>query len=409
MNILIKNSFWSIVEMASNAILSFGLSIYIGRSFGIENLGIYSFVASTSAIAVAITNFGVTPYYLRRLAQGKFVYHHINELINIRILISTPIYALLMILIILLASRGNIGFEHMILIIFFGIINANMLIASVLNSQQKNGVYFLFSLTYKLGALLTILCGFLYDSFRFEYFIILLSFLAVVQSFIIVKLKIIRISLSLNFRRFSSRMMAIRKTLLIGLSGVFEVITNRIDILIIGYFLSESWMGAYSAAYSYFMIYTLLSLALTKVFFARFSFYLKNNIKRAREFLRLYFALTLLYGVISSILLYASSDFFIKMAYGESFKASIELAQGLSFAIIPMILGRLFGHVMNAVGSFNYAVYTSALGAMVSICVNFFLIENYQIWAPIYATIAAESIVALSLIVLFLKSNKLHS
>jgi O-antigen/teichoic acid export membrane protein len=200
-------------------------------------------------------------------------------------------------------------------------------------------------------------------------------------------------------------MMAIRKTLLIGLSGVFEVITNRIDIFTIGYFLSESWMGAYSAAYSYFMIYTLLSLALTKVFFARFSFYLKNNIKRAREFLRLYFALTLLYGVISSILLYASSDFFIKMAYGESFKASIELAQGLSFAIIPMILGRLFGHVMNAVGSFNYAVYTSALGAMVSICVNFFLIENYQIWAPIYATIAAESIVALSLIVLFLKRH----
>ena len=409
MKILIKNSIWSILEMATNAILSFGLSIFIGRFYGVENLGVYSFVASTSAIAVGISNFGVTPYYIRRIAQSRSGRHHISKLINIRLLISTPLYAFMAILIIFSKSDDVLRFDYIILLILFGVVNINMLLASIFNSQQRNGEFFVYSLIYKLGAFLAMIFIILNNNIDFIKFTILLCLIALTQAYIILKYKIDNLSVKIKARRLLAWMVAIRRTLTIGFAGIFEAITNRVDILVIGYFLSEGSMGIYSAAYSYFMIYILFSLALTKVFFARFSFYCKNNIKNAIKLLKIYATLILFYAIFSSAILYASAEVFINTFYGEEFNGSAELVQGLSFCVVPMVMGRLFGHVMNAAGSFNFATYTAALGATVSVSANLILIGDYKIWAPIYATFAAEVIVLLVLMILFFRIKKFRS
>ncbi|MFN5254437.1 MAG: oligosaccharide flippase family protein [Limnohabitans sp.] len=403
MKVLINNSIWSILEMATNAILSFGLSVFIGRFYGIEDLGVYSFVASTSAIVVAMSNFGVTPYYIKCIAQSSSARHHINELINIRLLISTPLYAIMTVVIILSMIKDSLKFDHISLLVLFGLVNINMLLASVFNSQQRNGESFVCSLMYKLGAFLVMLLVILHDALGFSQFIILLCLIAITQTYFVLRYKMVGIDLKSSRRRLLARIITIRKTFAIGLAGIFEAITNRIDILIIGYFISESSMGAYSAAYSYFMIYILFSLALTKVFFARFSFYCRTNIKLAIRFLKIYATLSFFYALFASVILYASAEIFIKYVYGEEFTSSTELVRGLSFCVMPMIMGRLFGHVMNAVGSFNYAIYTAALGAIVSVFCNLALIGEYQIWAPVYATFAAEMIVLLVLLFLVFK------
>ena len=124
------------------------------------------------------------------------------------------------------------------------------------------------------------------------------------------------------------------------------------------------------------------------------------------RFLKLYATLILLYAIAATVTLYTSAEIFIKIFYGEDFNFSAELVQGLSFCVVPMTLARLLGHVMNAVGSFNYAAYTTAVGAMVSIFANIALIGNHQIWAPIYATFLAETIVLLILMFLFFQNNK---
>jgi O-antigen/teichoic acid export membrane protein len=409
MKILIKNSIWSILDMSTNAILSFSLSVFIARVYGVENLGVYSFIASTSAIAVGISNFGVTPYYIRRIAQARSGQHNLSELVSIRLLISTPLYAFLAIFMILFLGVDLLRSDYIILVVLFGVININMLHASIFNSQQRNGEFFIYSLIYKLGVLFLIIYIYLYNYIEFYQFIIFLCFIAIIQAYVTFKYKIYGLNLKITMRRLFAWMLTIKKTLTIGFAALFEAIINRIDILIIGYFLSEGAVGIYSAAYSYFMIYILFSLALTKVFYARFSFYYKNNINTAIKFLKTYIIISLLYAFFSSAMLYATAEIFINTFYGKDFKNSADLVRGLSLCVLPIVMGRLFGHVMNASGNFNYLTYTAGLGAIVSILANLILIDDYKIWAPIYSTFVAEMVVLIVSMILILRMKNFRS
>jgi len=401
----LKNGLSSIIEMGLNAIISFGLSVFISKYYGIEKLGIYSFVASFAAIAVSITNFGITPYYIRKIAQTKFNINIINHLVNIRLYISVLFYLVISVFIVWLANKGTYFYEYIALIFLFCAINFNMLLSSILNSQERNSDIFKYNLIYKVGLLLIILYIGQIDRIKFEYFIASLFVVALFQVLIIIKYKINNINLKIKYRAFKFRVIAIKKTISIGVPGVFEVIINRIDVLIIGLYLNEFSMGLYSAAYSYFMMYTLFSLAVTKVFFARFAYYFKINKDQAYKFLKQYAFITLTYSTIGAFMLYVSAEKFVYIFYGETFDKATDLVKGLSFCLIPLTLNRLFGHVMNAVGKFNFYFYCTGIGVVISILINLILINKTFLYAPIYATFFAESITLILMIYIIYKKN----
>jgi PST family polysaccharide transporter len=176
-------------------------------------------------------------------------------------------------------------------------------------------------------------------------------------------------------------------------AALAELINLKIDTLMLGSMRGHDELGLYTASYTVYVGFTLISLSLTKVFSPVFIRLLTNDKIKARGLFIKFFCLNLLYSLIIIVFLVLFSNDIIHMLYGSQYKLSGNILMYLAFALPFINLNRLVNYsIIGAGGQKSYFNYT-LIGSIINISINLWLIPIYGVIGAVIATSVTEAVV----------------
>ncbi len=205
------------------------------------------------------------------------------------------------------------------------------------------------------------------------------------------------------------KIMSIAKSSLpFGLSLLFVMIYDRVDILMIEKFLNLESVAFYSVAYSLYKLPQQLFIFLFMPLFTDLSS--EYNSESGINFNKVI-------KVGSFILVFTSacaigyqlfSEYLIKIFYGGSYLNSAAILRILSFTIPFIILNNLTGITLNSIRKERMTVLTVLVGAIINVSMNLVFIPSYGIYGAAIVTLITEaSILLIQFVMILLIRNRL--
>lgn len=165
------------------------------------------------------------------------------------------------------------------------------------------------------------------------------------------------------------------------ISGFVLVLFQRLDVIMIKYFLGDEQVGVYSASMNYMMIFSIPTMVLSESLAPKI-FASDSRVVRL-SFLK---SISLI-GALMSVLMLLTSREAIVFIYGQGYVASIGCALVLSVAPFLIGLGSSAGQLIIKDGVQKSAVVKSLIACVVNIILNFLLIPWIGIIGAALATV----------------------
>lgn len=188
-------------------------------------------------------------------------------------------------------------------------------------------------------------------------------------------------------------------------------IYTMVDITMLKFLANNESIAFYSYGSKIYKIFIYVLNAFTMVVVPRLSFlYKEKNYSRFNQLLTKTLTIILLLAIPMIIGVYFTSDYLLTAIYGQSYIKSAQVMKILSiiFAISPV--GYLLGsRVMLVSGNENKMIIPVAIGAVINVICNYFLIKSYQEIGAAIASVISEFVVAFIYIAIAKKYYKLDS
>ena len=201
------------------------------------------------------------------------------------------------------------------------------------------------------------------------------------------------------------------KPVLVMLASTIAVeLYSQIDTTMLGFTSGEVYVGYYNYAIKMAKMLVTVFAAISTAMLPRLSFYYKQGMKDEYSAIvnRVFYILLLLCPV-ASIGLSMTSKYIIPLFYGDSFIPAISAAEVLSFLLLIMPIGNLFGtQVLLSVGKEKFLLLSTVIGAIVNIALNSILIPIYQHLGAAIASVVAELCVLIIQIIISSKYCKVE-
>ena len=186
------------------------------------------------------------------------------------------------------------------------------------------------------------------------------------------------------------------KPLVILLSATLTVeLYTKLDTTMLGIMTSDVNVGYYNYATKITIIIVTLASAMSATLLPRLSYYIENG--SFNEFKRI---VTIAHkGIITITLpavvgLYYISEDIVRVLFGEAFAPATITIKILSFLIIVKAIGNLYGvQVLMAFGAERYLFYSTLIGAISNIIINYIMIPIWKENGAALASVISESIV----------------
>lgn len=394
-NSFIRNSILNFNRNILTMILSFVSTIIIARVLGPEKQGIYTLVVLLPNMLVTFFNIGIGSASVYYVGKRKY---------SIETIVSTNIFLALIVCVISIAIGilsiilfRDTFFKGVPIIYLFVILSvlpllfANSFLQSVFQGLQDFKV---FNLVAIFGSIMNLV---------FLFIVVLLLRLNVVGAIISFFASVIAPTLILIFylkkRYIVVRFKYISKefikdSLVYGykahLSNILAFVNYRADILMISYFLSPAAVGIYSIAVSIAEKLWVVSQPVSAVLFPRISSAKtdeeKNNLtaKVTRNVLFL--------SVIIGFILFLISNLFIRVMFGEKYKAASNIIKILLVGITLFSAERILSNDLAGRGKPELNLYTSLFTVIVNIILNLVFIPKWGFYGAAVATSIAYSL-----------------
>jgi len=393
-NRIISNSFYSIIDQALSIGLNLILTILFAKYLGAKSLGQYALGLAIVGILAIFTNFGITSIMSREIAKSSDKTKlYLGNALGIKLFISFP---LLILLTIVTVNIFGYRYDTAYIIILIAIYNTSTTsvayIGSAFVSLHRNDKLLKINIINKFISLLgaSILLSYGYKLTELLYLFIIISSVLFIYAIIQVKTIVPNFKIIFN-KRFNKKYILLSFPLV--MASASEFINLRIDTVFIGSMMNEIEVGFYSAAYNLFFGASLIPNALSKVFLPNFINCYKVSKEKAFKLKSKYFFLFFIYSVVIGLIFLLLSDQLIELIYGNEFYKSTIVLKYLSFALLVIVLNRLYIYTLIALKEDKYYFKITFYGMLVNLFLNYVLILNYGIIGAAMSTIVTESVV----------------
>lgn len=388
-------SVYSVLDQVVSLFFSLFLLILIGRFLGVDDLGVYQFSLSIVAIVSVFTNFGLSVIANREIAKSaRKLPLYLGGALTIRNYLSHPLTMVITILVIALIGKlSEVGVVAILMAIYSAILSNIVLMNGALFSLHKVDKVFLVNGIYKLIAVAGVALLLRMGMGLSGLLIVLISIVLIVCIYLYKHIQAehqaLRLRCSMRFCK-----VYIAKSLPLMTISVAELISLRIDSVMLGVITTTSEVGRYAAAYNVYLAGVLIPLAVTKVFFPKFVSLIsvEGNEDTAYNLMRKVTLLFLVYSVLVSVAIVIGSDTIINMVFGDSLsgagKPLVILGIGLPFIVI----NRLYNYVLLALGENAWYLKISIVAAMANVLLNMLLIPMYSVVGAAIATVVTEGL-----------------
>ncbi len=374
----------------TDKVFSFIVMLLFARNFPTEVYGQIVTLITLSIVLISIFDLGLPVYLQREIAVNKVI---ASEILS-RVFLSGSI---LIVLYFTVGLAVSILFFPGIPFVLFAVISLMMYTSFLVTLSNKalSGIsqYKIQFISFLIPRLF-ILAGFLavYLFYKFEVNLLLLIMSAgILTNLVILLVYLNKNNAVISFRHFS--LTALRKILAIslplGIAVVFNLLYDKIDLLLISIIRGYNDAAFYSVAYGLFKSSTIA-----------FSFLLVSGFTRAAElqrepiainkFLKEHTILISIICIICTAVLFFFADLIISTFYTGKFENSAVILQILSVGIIAMGLNNLTGIILNGMGYFRIVMYITLYALVMNVVLNAVMIPKYGITASAVLTVVTE-------------------
>jgi O-antigen/teichoic acid export membrane protein len=379
---IFKNSIFSIFNNVLQLIVSLGTGIIIARILGVEGKGIVYLISQIFSLLQLVFCFGFGPSILYNLKNNKITKAKVHFFL-IQYLIVIFFGSFLLIEFAAADINGIFGSEldQKLMILTFGIAFLNV-ISSLFGNElmvSDKGIYH--------STLISIISNLFY---LFSIIILLFFFKGGVISVVISLLiaAIVKSSLILFFifkddKRFQkpTKNEVVTLTRYGGqffLNAFFLSSIFRMDVFFLSHSKEISDIGFYSVSVNVAELVLIIPSAIGTVLFPHFTGLMRHEQKeKMAQSGRINFFIGLSGSILIAIIAYP----FILIVFGKQFLPAMGPLLLLLPGILAMTLNYSYSNYINSIGKPMIGTIFFAIGLVVNILINYFLIPVYGMWA----------------------------
>lgn len=175
----------------------------------------------------------------------------------------------------------------------------------------------------------------------------------------------------------------------LGIAVIFNLLYDKIDLLLISGLRSFDEAAFYSIAYGLFKSSSVLFSFLLVSGFTRIAG-LNRDPSAIKNFLNEHAKLISTICIIYSVILFIFPEFIINFIYSGKFENSVSILRILSIGIVAMGLNNLTGIILNGMGYFKIVMLITMYALIMNVVLNAFLIPKYGITASAILTVFTE-------------------
>ncbi len=176
----------------------------------------------------------------------------------------------------------------------------------------------------------------------------------------------------------------------------------RIDTIMLSMMKGDIEAGWFSADFKLIEQILLVPITFSAVILPIFS-KLSGTLDYAKTFYRRIAPFLLAISLSFVTIFYFWSGIFIKIIYGEAFLGAIPFLALLSWILVPFFLKSILEKIILGIGGQVGVCVIYALGAVLNIILNLFLIPNKGVYGVCLATLISECLVFLGCMAIFYK------
>ncbi len=375
-----------VLSSLSDRILSFIIFLIIARIFSADQYGEVVSITTLTNIFAVIFDLGLPIYLQRETAKNSDYRTLINLSLSIKIICFSIYLLFLFIYSNLFLSQINNYFILMLAVSAY-LNGISSLFNYLLYGKNKIKIVFLVNLIAKIVLLiLTVMLVFLnYSIYCFIFFYLSSNLLQLLLLWIYLNRMNIKPELKIPGFLEVKKILAI--TIPLGLAVVVNLLYDRIDILFVNNFLGTDKVAQYNVAYT---TYKSVIIIFGLFYISGFNMLTGENhlTVMSKLSVAVFFS-----GLILTIFLFLFGNEAIKYLFGVKYSEGALLTKLLSLVIIGVGMNGLTGVYLNAQGLFKKVLLATAIGLIINIGFNIYLIPRFGIKGAAYSTIITEYVI----------------
>jgi len=393
---IFKNTFWLSIGMSVERLLGFILLVYVARILGAAEYGKFSFALAFVSLFVIFQDFGLPTLVTREYArnEGEKDKEEFYSVISLKILLSIATFIIILASSFFITADPQIRQVIMILAIFSLLNGFSTLFYSFFQARQKMEYQtWLETLQYLLISGLGLFVLFSFPSVEnLSYSYLAAGLISLIMVLIFFNVKIFTLKIlwqSSVWRKF------LMMSWPLALTGLFAVLYNYTDSVMMGYWGMVTETGWYNAAYRIILVVLIPGGLISGSFYPVLSKFFKDSKEKLQQVwnsqveLMILFALPLVTGGI--VLAPRIIDYF----YSASFFPSILAFQILIVMAGLLCLYRPFSDVLIAANQQRKTFWITLFGALFNIILNLILIPKYSLYGAAATTVVTYIIIFL--------------
>ena len=344
----------------------------IARGLGPNGYGKLTYANVIASYFVIFLDFGFTTHGINEIVSKKRTDILVGEIISAQILI---VFFSIVINCIISFFLFDFNFSLLVFLFIIGLYLQTFNISYYYIAVKK---LYLLSIAQLIGQIIYVaLIIFVFGIFKNVISIIIISiftYLLTASVLFFSFLKENRIVLRISFVKLFK---LIRKVYPLGIANKLEGITTSFIVLILGLYLSEYFVGVYSAAFKIFAILLSIVQSLTYTLMPS----ILNNAKKqllekpANNNLNILFYLFVFSGISLGLFTFYFSPHLIHLLFGGKFDKSVYLLKFFAITITLWPIHMFIGNILIALNNYKYYLLLTSITFISSVVYSIILIE----------------------------------
>ena len=390
---IFKNTVWLFLGMSFSKLLGFILLIYAARLLGPNGYGEFSFAIALVSIFGILQDLGISGIVIREFTKESENQEQkikeqddFNSLISLEIVLSIIAFVAILIASFFITTSFDVRKIIIILAVYSSINSMILFFCSFFQARQK--------MEYQVGPIIiqallaTIFAIFFLFNFpsakNLSYAYLFASIVALICIWVLFSAKFFTLRI---FWKISVWRRFLLMSWPLALMGLFGILYNYIDSVMMGYWGMIAETGWYNAAYRIISVVLIPAGLITGSFYPVLSKTFKNSKEKLQKVWDYQMEIMILLALplaIGGIVLAPRVIYFF---YPSSFFPSI-----LSLQILIVMAGLIFIYrplidVMIASNQQKSTFWITFFGALINILLNLFLIPKYSLYGASLATV----------------------
>ncbi len=383
---ILKNLFSLSIAEATNKGILFIFTIYLARTILADGFGIYSFANSLLVFFSLFVNLGFNIVGSREIAKDHSkISLYARQITSIRLLLAVFSSAVLIVLALLLDKPPTT--KLVIIISSINLFSQAFLMDWVYQGNEKMEYLALRQVVTSILSLIGLLL------FVHSQSDIVLAMIITVSSMFINSLWMFllytkmygKIKLGID-KEFLKELL--KSSIPITFSTFFILIFNYLNIVMLGFLRSDAETGFYSAAFKFVILVLTPSAIIQNAFFPVLS--RSQSVEDRQQKIRIYGNFIFIIGAVVSLLIMAFPNYFIGLAYGSEYVASVPVLQVLMATVTIMYLNTIYYPPLVSWKYEKTVMYAIGAGGVVNVILNFILIPKFGATGAAWSTVFSE-------------------